>query len=70
MDISFDRINQEMQNIVSDFEKLLTDGKYDEAKQAIDDIMNELSANADIELDQDNENDNNFHKLYKELTKK
>lgn len=70
MDISFDRINQEMQNIVSDFEKLLEDGKYDEAKKAIDDIMDELSANTDIELDQDNDNDNNFHKLYKELTKK
>lgn len=70
MDISFKRINNELQDIVNQFEQLLEEGKYDEAKKTIDDIVHELTVNTDIELDQDSENDNNFHRLYKELTKK
>lgn len=71
MDINFDRINNDLSSIVSEFENLLNQGKYDEARDAVNNIIYELSANTNIELSMGgNTPDNNFHTLYIALVQK
>lgn len=71
MDINFDRINNDLGNIVGEFENLLNQGKYDEARDAVNAIIYELSANTNIALSMGgNTADNNFHELYIQLVQK
>lgn len=68
MDVSINRINMKMADIISEFQALLDYGKYDEAKKAIEDILVELETHDDIGLsDGDPAPDNNFHNLYIQL---
>lgn len=68
MDVSINRINMEMDDIISEFQALLDYGKYDEAKKAIEDILIEFETHDDIGLsDGDPAPDNNFHNLYIQL---
>ena len=77
-DITFDKINTDLQSIVNFFEQLLNEGDYDKAAQAVTEISTILNTSGNIELtdgaDQDPDNpdigrvDNNFHRLYKLLS--
>ena len=66
MDIGFDRINQQLEDIVNEFNDLLTQGKYDEAKTAVEDIAAILNDDTtpNIDISTNTTYDNNFHKLY------
>lgn len=69
--ISFDKINEELDSIVSDFENLLNTGKNDEAEQLISEIMKTFEGNFDIELsDGSTEYDNVFHEVYSKIKEK
>ena len=68
MDVSINRINMEMADIISEFQALLDYGKYDEAKKAIEDILIEMETHDGIGIsDGDPAPDNNFHNLYIQL---
>lgn len=71
MDINFDRINNDLAGIVSEFEDLLNDGKYDEAKTAVEALMYELGANTHIKLSLGGDtSDHTFHEIYREIVRK
>lgn len=71
MDINFDRINNDLDGIISEFEGLLNNGKYSEAKQAVEDLMYELGANTRIRLSLGGRTaDHSFHEIYKQIVEK
>ena len=71
--VTFDKINNELNQIVSDFEKLIDKGHYDDAIEIINGITRELTVNDGIELDQTSQNgqyDNRFHEIFSLLMDK
>lgn len=81
MDITFDKINTDIQSIVNFFEQLLANGDYDKAKDAVNAVASILNSPPNpIDLSDGNlidpndpskgrKPDNNFHQLYLAFTK-